>query len=298
MTAAFLLPCAAQAEIKAGSFELNPYVGYNFFDSQHNLKNKPVIGGRVGYNFTNHFGIEGAVDFSATGVDDKSATWSDEGEFTSPIDDVDITSYSLDLLYHFMPEGKFNPFIAAGYGASHYSPDISSDDIAVFNYGVGAKYWVAENIAIRADIRDNLIIDEQLHNLSATAGVVFAFGGKSAAPTAVAKPLDSDKDRVVDSRDKCPETPGGVVVDKDGCPKVKKVYIRASDPEEKVIAAAAEPDEIVVLAFEDVHFGFNQSALTPAAKKILKRNIRILKKKPKSTSPDCRVYLCGRDKRV
>jgi OmpA-OmpF porin, OOP family len=313
---ALLLPLAAHAEIKAGSVELSPFVGYNFFDSQHNIKDRPVFGGRIGYNFTNHFGAEGTGEFSKTRVDDKSQALTEQGQFTTPIHGVKITSYHLDLVYHFLPTEKFNPFIVAGYGASHYDPSINSKNMRLIDYGVGAKYWVAEHVALRADLRDNMTFDEHLHNLSATAGVVFAFGGDSKAepapvvvlppadsdkdgvidpsdkcpntPTGVAVdkdgcPLDSDKDGVPDYRDKCPDTPAGIAVDKDGCPPVKKVVILASEPkvEEKVKVVAAEPVE-VVLAFEDIHFDYNQSTLTPEAQVILKRNILLLQENPKA----------------
>jgi len=45
----------------------------------------------------------------------------------------------------------------------------------------------------------------------------------------------------------------------------------------KVAIAQAK---VVVLAFEDVHFEFNQSTLTPEAKILLKRNIALLKENP------------------
>jgi len=45
-------------------------------------------------------------------------------------------------------------------------------------------------------------------DLNLSVGVSFVLG----------KPKDSDKDGVVDSRDKCPDTPLGVKVDKNGCP--------------------------------------------------------------------------------
>lgn len=307
---ALLLPMAAHAEIKAGSVELSPFAGYNFYDNQHNLKNRPVFGGRIGYNFTNHFGLEGTGEFSRNPVDDKNKPWTRQGQFTGS-DDVKIISYHLDLLYHFLPEAKLNPFVTAGYGASHYNPEINSKNMRLMNVGVGAKYWVAENIALRVDLSNKMTFDEHLHNRSATAGVVFAFGGKSAAapvpravdtdkdgvidasdkcpntPTGVAVdkdgcPLDSDKDGVANSTDKCPNTPAGVTVDKDGCPK--KVVILVSEPkvEEKVKVVAKEPVEVVVLALEDIHFDFNQSTLTPEAKVILKRNIQLLKENPKA----------------
>lgn len=184
--ALFLLPLAAQAEIKAGSVELSPFVGYNFYDNQHNIKNRPVFGGRLGYNFTRNFGIEGTGEFSKTRVDDKSLAFTEQGQFTGS-GDVKISSYHLDLLYNFMPKEKFNPFIVAGYGASHFNPENSNKNMRFIDYGVGAKYWVADKVALRIDLRDNMIFDEHMHNLSAMAGVVFAFGGDEKPVAVVAE---------------------------------------------------------------------------------------------------------------
>jgi outer membrane protein OmpA-like peptidoglycan-associated protein len=76
------------------------------------------------------------------------------------------------------------------------------------------------------------------------------------------------------------------MMDNNGCPngyaaKEEKVVILASEPreEQKVMAAAEEPKTIVI-AFEDIHFNFDKSTLTPEAQKILKRNIQVLKDNP------------------
>src|SRR5450759_318856 len=98
----FLLPLSARSEIRAGSFEVGPFAGYNFFENSQNLENRPVVGLRLGYNFTRHFGIEGAGEFIKSRVDDKATMWTQEGQFTSPIEGVDLTFYHLDIVYHFM----------------------------------------------------------------------------------------------------------------------------------------------------------------------------------------------------
>ena len=315
----FLLPLAAQGEIKAGSVELSPFIGYNFFESRQNLDNMPIFGGRIGYNITNRIGVEAAGEFVRTGVDDKSKTFSKKGQFTSPIDGVNITFYHLDLLYHFMPEGRFNPFVVAGYGAANYSPKINNRNMSVINFGAGAKYWLSDNIALRVDIRDNMVFDEQINNIQVTMGAVMAFGGTSRAASAPVEkpldgdgdgvadgldkcphttpdvavdkdgcPLDSDKDGVPDYLDKCPDTPAGVTVGKHGCPYiVEKLVIVIAEPKaeeiirEKATSVIDEP-KVIILAFEDVHFDFDQSALTPDAKTILKRNVQLLKENPKA----------------
>jgi OOP family OmpA-OmpF porin len=312
-----LLPLSAHAEIKAGSVEVSPFLGVNLFEKRQNLENGPVFGGRLGYNFTGNFGIEATGEYIKSNVDNKSKMFTKQGQFTRPMNDVDIIMYHLDLVYHFMPESKFNPFITAGYGAAHYNPEkINNGNMSIVDFGVGAKYWVADNIALRFDLRDNLVLDETIHNLQATVGVVFAFGGnEKQAATPVAKPVDSDGDGVTDEfdkcpgtpagiavdrdgcpldsdgdgvpdyLDKCPDTPAGVAVDKDGCPPVvkQKVVILVSEPKakEKVLVVVSEKKAaVVVLAFQDIHFGFDQSSLTPEAKVILKRDIKLLKDNP------------------
>lgn len=260
-----LLPLAARAEIKAGSVEVSPFAGYYFFDKDQNLKNSPVIGGRVGYNFTNQFGLEATLEFIKSSVDDTSKTFTEEGQFTSPIDKVRLTSYNLDLVYHLLPDGKFNPFLVAGYGASHYNPRINNKNMSVVNFGVGAKYWLADKIALRADLRDNLVLDETIHNVEATVGVVFAFGGRSATPP------------VQEARREPAAAPAPAPVAEE------QIIILASAPavEERVQSARKAP-KVVVLAFEDIHFDFNQSTLKPEAKAILKRDIKLLKENPKA----------------
>lgn len=319
LVSVLMLPLTAHSEIKAGSVEVSPFVGFNIFEARQNLENGPVFGGRIGYNITNHFGVEAAGEFIRSEVDDKSKTFSKEGQFTSPIDGVNITFYHLDLLYHFFPEGNFNPFIAAGYGAVNYNPKINSQNMSVINFGIGAKYWLSDMLALRVDVRDNMVFDDQINAVQATFGAVLAFGGTSkAAPVTEETPLDGDRDGVADGLDKCPNTPPDVAVDKEGCPldsdkdgipdyldkcpdtpagvsvgkygcpyMVEKVIIIVSEPkveemvQEKAKTAIDEP-KVIILAFEDVHFGFDQSTLTSDAKTILKNNVQLLKENPKA----------------
>jgi OOP family OmpA-OmpF porin len=258
----FLLPLSARSEIRAGSFEVNPFVGYNFFQSSQNLKNSPIYGGRLGYNFTKYFGVEVAGEFIRTNLNDTGKTDNTEGQFGYPMDRVDFYSYHIDAVLHLIPDGTFNPFIVAGFGGTHYSPSISNGgDMAAFNAGIGAKVWLTDNIALRFDVQDYMVTEifqETYHNIGVTAGIVFAFGGK-AKPVAKNEPIAQP------------------------APAPEKVVILASEPkiEEQVVVAAAEP-KIIVLAFEDVHFDFDKSTLKPEAQSILKRNIQIMKDNPKA----------------
>jgi len=280
----FLLPLSARSEIKAGSFEVGPFGGYNFFQNNQNLENRPVFGGRLGYNFTKHFGIEGAGEFIRTSVADKARTGLTEGQFGSPMDKVDLTFYHLDAVYHFIPDGNFNPFVVVGFGGAHYRPEISTKDMAAFNVGVGAKYWLTDNIALRVDLKDYMVTEifhETYHNIGATIGITFAFGGKAKpAPAQVAKYEPIAEPKPEPKPEPLPTPPPPPPPE----PRVEeKVVIMASEPmvEEKVMVAAAEP-KIIILAFEDVHFDFDKSTLKPEAQTILKRNVQMLKDNPKA----------------
>jgi OmpA-OmpF porin, OOP family len=274
----FLLPLSARSEIKAGSFEVGAFGGYNFFQNNQNLENRPVFGGRLGYNFTRHFGIEAAGEYIRTSVADGTRTNITEGQFGSPMDKVDITFYHLDLVYHLIPDGNFNPFVLVGFGGAHYRPEISTKDMAAFNVGVGAKYWLSDHIALRVDLQDYIvseIMQEAYHNFGVTLGITFAFGGKEKpAPAQVAKYETKPE----------PEP----VIEAKPIPKAEEpIVILASEPkaEEKVVAAVSETkaeEKVIILAFEDIHFDFDKSTLKPEAQTILKRNIQLLKDNPKA----------------
>ena len=77
----------------------------------------------------------------------------------------------------------------------------------------------------------------------------------------------------------CPAKPEPVAEQK----VEEKVIIIAPEPkvEEKVMVAAAEP-QIIVLVFEDIHFNFDKSTLTPEAKRLLKKDIQLLKDNPET----------------
>jgi OOP family OmpA-OmpF porin len=285
----FLLPLSARSEIKAGSFEVGPFGGYNFFQSGQNLENRPVFGLRLGYNFTRQFGIEAAGEYINSRVDDKAKTADKEGQFGHPMDSVDLTIYHLDLVYHFKPDGKFNPFILAGFGGAHYDPVISTKDMAAFNIGVGAKYWLTDHIALRVDVQDYMvteIIQDTYHNIGATIGITFAFGGAAKSSPAAVTTYEAKPEPASEAKPELKPEPRPTLPPPPP-PKAKVaekvVVIMASEPkvEEKVMVAAVEP-KVIVLAFEDVHFDFDKSTLKPEAQTILKRNIQLLKDNPKA----------------
>jgi OOP family OmpA-OmpF porin len=183
-----------------------------------------ALGLRAGYNFTKYFGIEAYGHWVPT----ESSVYKDEK--------VNVVGYGIEALFHILPDGALVPFVAVGVGGIHYSQaieDTTEDyrDKITGDVGGGLKYFLTENWALRADARYVVPInykfdsDTMHNNLLATVGLTFAFGGekKVVAPPPEPVPvapvvLDSDNDGVPDNLDKCPGTPAGVAVDKDGCP--------------------------------------------------------------------------------
>ncbi len=167
-----------------------------------------------------------------------------------------------------MPEKKFNPFVAAGYGFAHYDPKINDHDMAFVSFGVGAKYWLTDNFGLRLDLRDNMVFDETFHNLVATFGIVFSFGGK-------AKPAKAQGIKY--------EPKSGAKVEEKAIVLVPMTEPKVEEMVKTIADESPAERKIVVLAFEDVHFDFDKSTLTKEAQAKLKRRIQLLEDNPKAT---------------
>ena len=214
---------AASAGNTAGSFSISPVIGGISYSGRQHLETAPLYGLRAGYNFTKALGIEALFDYSATEV-----THSNDRN-------ADFYRYGGELLYHFFPDNKFVPYVAAGYAGYNFKGNVpagaNSKTKGAADYGLGAKYFLNDKVALRGDVR-HLIYEKSrtLHAIEYTVGLYLPFGGATPAVAPVAAPvpepaklaepapLDSDNDGVPDTLDKCPGTPAGVQVDKDGCP--------------------------------------------------------------------------------
>ncbi len=218
-----LTVATAYAQINAGSVNITPTVGMYKFEGNENMDNAIVLGLRAGYNFTKYIGVEGYGLWMPTKIrNDQEQT-----------QEINTYGYGIEGIFHILPNGAFVPFVAVGVGGIHYTAtyelttENKSNKITA-DYGAGFKYFLSDNVALRADVRHVIPFDSMHNNLLATIGLTLAFGGAKPAPAVAAapapepvakpEPLDSDKDGVTDDLDKCPGTPAGVAVDKDGCP--------------------------------------------------------------------------------
>jgi len=196
------------------------------------------LGVEVTHGFSNHFELMGMFTYART-FDDTSAT--DNQSFSIAKNDnatVLINSMQFGLLgrLFFSPESKVQPYIMGGIGldmmdykdrATEETPGVT--DLALKG-GVGLTFAFSDAVAL--DVRGLFTYD--LSNASndsvggkyaavdwetydtrpfrayiqPSLGLTFSFGGAK----------DEDKDGVKDSKDDCPMTPLGAVVDANGCP--------------------------------------------------------------------------------
>lgn len=140
--------------------------------------------------------------------------------------DVRGTQYRLDALYHFGDDASWKPYVAFGAGDQRLSPDGGdASHETLLNAGLGLKNRFARNWEWRTDVRLFNSLDEEYTDVVFSTGFSYLFGAtqpRRAAPEPAAprvvEEADSDGDGVLDSRDKCPDTPRQYKVDSDGCP--------------------------------------------------------------------------------
>jgi outer membrane beta-barrel protein len=159
---------AAQAEVVAGSFSFTPFIGGYVFEGNENFSDTNTVGLRAGYNFTASLGVEGFFSYAQTAIQNiPGEPWHN------------IYGYGIEGIYHFMPLGDFVPFLAVGLGGIHYGyPEPYRFDRFAVDYGAGLKYFLKDNIALRADVRHVIPFNERYNDLLCTFGIEFSFGGE------------------------------------------------------------------------------------------------------------------------
>ncbi|MHB8881986.1 MAG: OmpA family protein [Thermodesulfovibrionales bacterium] len=167
------LPVLVSAEIRQGTFEINPFVGYCTTANSPVFCHKKEFGIRVGYNITDHWELEGGYSKVASRAD----------------------LVGLDILYHFTPEKRLTPFILAGIGNARIRPEGEPTyQTLMGDFGAGFKYSFNDTYSFRSEIRD---VVTHSNNVIVSAGLVITLGGKTpkAAPVVVPSPVVTPEPR-------------------------------------------------------------------------------------------------------
>jgi len=194
-----LLLCAApvSAEIKEGTFSATlGGLGYLSDGVQHQHF-APGMTAKLGFDFTRNFGLEGSFDYI-----NSESTIRDSYRGNR-------FGFRLDAVYHFLPDGKLVPYVSGGAGFM-YTDDIfpfvntsQNHTDLLLSVGGGAKFFLTDSIALRADFRPIATFDEDAFiNYEFMLGVTYYFGGSkqktasAAAAPEVAAPVAAREPRV------------------------------------------------------------------------------------------------------
>lgn len=228
-----LAAAGAHAEQTVGDTYLVPQIGYTWLDGDRNADDDWGVGLAIGKHFNEAVSVELGVS---------------RGKYDLPAAaQLELTSYTIDALHIFARESRVSPFVSIGAGALHNAADGAEGHTHLLGQaGLGLMIQAAEKndgalkFSFRPEVKarwsfpkDNDPQDKYLDYV-AMLGFQFAFGDPRPQPAAPAAapmpppapppappppPKDSDGDGVFDNRDKCPDTPRGVAVDADGCPR-------------------------------------------------------------------------------
>jgi OOP family OmpA-OmpF porin len=186
--------------------------GYTWFDDS-SIDDTGTINLGIGYKFSKHWGVE------ATYVDIR------ETDTSIPAVDLEGDGYRVDALYFFNENKGYLPYAVIGGGEIDFNETgagVSLSGSETFaNVGVGVKKYITPHLALRGDVRAVKFSGESDVNTAVMFGLDYFFGDRGPKPApvvAVAAPMDSDGDGVIDANDACPGTPAGVGVDSKGCP--------------------------------------------------------------------------------
>src|SRR5213083_1923523 len=196
------LPALCDAQ-HTHQFEIGGYGSYTRYDRAFELDKQVGGGGRLGYFFSPHVGIEFELGYQ------QPTPWTGGVNPT-----VTLGSGSLVL----NAGNAHNLFyVLGGYTRLEFSdrPGYSFNDNAVHG-AIGDRLFLGDRVALR--IEGRAIYSPSTRFSSGNwAGHIVGSAGLSifTGPSAL---RDADLDGVADGKDACPGTPAGAVVDARGCP--------------------------------------------------------------------------------
>jgi outer membrane protein OmpA-like peptidoglycan-associated protein len=237
-----MLGATATAE-EVGKWYFNPAIGYALLDDDRFVDDDSFVGGSTGRHISERWSAELNI-FSGEFDDDFGGS------------ELDLRAVSIDVLRVFNRESRFSPFLSAGVGviSNRQGAITRRNEDPLVQVGGGLLIDLFENssgsllfqlrpeIKGRLDFFDRDGVDD-FFDTFVSLGFTLAFGqGERKAPAAAVPPpapppapapvaavepppppppppapADTDGDGVLDSADRCPDTPRGTAVDATGC---------------------------------------------------------------------------------
>lgn len=156
---------------RPNAFTFSLLGGYMDFDSKRHISNVGVPMAAMGYDFTNHWGLEGLLGI----FNSVSKRTSDSGT------GIKGTLFAIDALYHFTPFHQMELFALAGPGIIGMTPNGNdAQNEGNINAGVGLNIYANNIVAFRIEGRDFYTWVGGKNDLMADAGVTFLLDTKCA----------------------------------------------------------------------------------------------------------------------
>lgn len=198
------------------------------------FKPGPTGGINFGYGFSNGFRPEVGISYRSNEIKNISEN---NAVLTSTNGRAQSISAMANLWFDLINSSRFTPYFGLGIGATHAGYDglqftrggdifnVDDNDTALaYQAGLGLGFAFNPRLQMSLDYRflasDNLSfgnsqssfqgIDTEFENQSAFLTLRYSVGGGLL--------LDTDGDGIPDTNDRCPNTPVGTVVGRDGCP--------------------------------------------------------------------------------
>jgi outer membrane protein OmpA-like peptidoglycan-associated protein len=292
------IPLSVQAEndflFEKGDIYGTPMAGGIFYlnNSEVDLDISFIVGGRVGYFLTDKISLEGDFDYS----------WTEFGSAPPfapppyPYQGMNANNYYalFNTLYHFDPiADNLAPYVIAGIGWTGLRSGRLNEDGFAGNAGVGLHYGLSKYFLLRGEVRYLGATNPRQDDIIASVGLAFNIPyRKEAVPPPPPPPVwkDFDEDGVPDHLDKCPTTPKGCIVDKDGCPLdadadgVCDGLDECPDTppgtavDEK--GCPVQPEKVTLSWAEGLTFALGSAQLTPQAEGVLDGLVALANKHP------------------
>jgi len=190
----------------ASTYEVTPMVGYVNTKDHVDIENHKVVGISASRVLS---------DYSAFSALEIGLLQSGDADYDNNAGDTKITQIFYNALKDYKLNDSFKVYALAGLGYEHISSEkLGNESDPFFNYGVGAAYTFANDMALKLDVRHQLKFDGD-KNVVTLLGLSIPFGNP--ARKVVEVELDGDNDGVTDANDKCPTTEANAKVNAIGC---------------------------------------------------------------------------------
>lgn len=211
---------AANSDYK---YEITPTIGGVYTEGNLGLDRNYANGGlSLGFNQFDSFIDQVELGFLRS---------TEDVNYKGTSADTGITRIFTNFIKEYSLTSDVSLYTLIGAGVEIFDNEGNGNEDGLFgNYGAGIKYKIADQFALKFDVKHLIEADHGDNNLLYNVGFAVPFGevAKAApvvekkapvvvAPVVAAAPKDSDGDGVIDELDECPNTMAKAKVDSVGC---------------------------------------------------------------------------------